>query len=184
MKLLYSLSAVIITVLSVFTFTGCKEGNLLDTQIYCKPEIGYTVIGDKDSYSANLSDITGTTLMSQNYDTIQITTNKSWTYGLILEKIEFDVILSEATNVDMDITISNLEHGENYNSTKDTYFFHKTISVNKDNTSVSLEVNDNFINKDAVISIEVVDSCYSTNPNLTFSIGNFKMYGGHEQTNY
>ena len=184
MKALYTLSALIIAILSIITFTGCKESNQLDTQIYCKTEIGYSLHKDKESYTAELTDIIGSSLLSQNYDTIQITTNKSWSYGLVLEKIEFDVILSEPANVDMDITISNLEHGENYNSTKDTYFFHKTISVNKDNTHVSLIVNDNFINKDAVISIEVVDSCYTATPTLTFSIGNFKMFGEHEQTNY
>ena len=184
MKALYTLSAIIITFLSLITFTGCEESNLLDTQIYCKPEIGYTLNNNKDSFTASLSDITGTSLLSQNYDKIQITTYKSWTYGLVLEKIEFDVILSDSTNVDIDVTISNLEHGENHNSTTDTYFFQKTISLNKDSTHVSLIVNDNFVNKDAVISIEVVESCYSANPDLKLSIGNFKMFGEHEQTNY
>ena len=132
MKLLKLLSAIIISCCTIIVFSGCEKNNLLDTTIYCLPEISYKTFGDKDSYTANLSEITSNTLLPQNYDTIQITTNKSWTYGLVLEKIEFDVILSSIANMDIDVTISHLEHGENHNATSDTYYFHKTITINKE----------------------------------------------------
>ena len=184
MKSLKIFLTLLITCFSIFTFAGCQKSNPLDAAVYCLPEISYKTYGDKDSYTANLADIIGNNLLPQNYDTIQITTNKSWTYGMILEMVEFDVILSSEANMDIDITISHLEHGENYNATSDTYYFYKTVSITKETTKVSLVINDNFINKDATISIEVVDSCYTANPNLTFTIANFKMFGHHEATNY
>lgn len=184
MKLAKIFTAIILSFLSIFAFVGCSKSNLLDAQIYCKADVNYKLYGAKDSETANMSDFIGTSLPQKAYSTIQITTDKTWTYGLTLEKIEFDILLSESANMDIDITISNLENGENYNQTQDTYFYHKTLSITQETTSITLAINDIFINKDATISIEVVESCYSTHPNLTFNISNFKMYGKHENTNY
>lgn len=184
MKIARILTAFSLSLLSIFAFVGCTKTNLLDAQIYCKSNINYKLNGAKDSESGQLSELIGNTFASKAYSTIQITTDKNWTYGLTLEKIEFDIILSENANVDIDVTISNLENGENYNSSQDTYFYHKTLSISQETTSITLAINDVFINKDAVISLEVVESCYTAHPNLTFSLSNFKMYGEHKNTNY
>lgn len=184
MKLLKLFTAISLSIISVFAFVGCSKSNQLDAQIYCKADVNYKLYGATDSDVANMSDLIGTSLPQKAYSTIQITTDKTWTYGLTLEKIEFGILLSENANMDIDITISNLENGDNYNQTKDTYFYHKTLSITQETTSITLAIDDIFINKDATISIEVVESCYTAHPNLTFSISNFKMYGKHENTNY
>jgi len=184
MKLLKPFTILLLLIFSVCIVAGCSKENALDVNIYCRPEVNYKLYNSKDSSPGNISDVIGTTLAPQAYETFQITTNKTWTYGLVLEKVEFDIILSKAVNVDIDLTISNLENGENYNSTQDTYFYHKTLSFNQETTTVTLEINDTFINKDAVFSFEVVESCYSANPDLTISIANFKLFGEHAQTNY
>ena len=184
MKIHKYLIAIISSLALLLVFTGCEKENKLDAQIYCHSDINYKLHNSSEALTANISDIIGNELTAQAYETIQINTNKAWTYGLQLNKVKFDVLLSIPANVDIDITISNLENGENYNSTQDTYFYHKTLSFNKECTSVSLDIYDIFINKDATISLEVVKSCYEATPELKISIANFQLYGEHPKTNY
>ena len=131
-----------------------------------------------------MADVTGNNCPQNNYNKIQITTNKSWTFGLNIKKVTFDIVLSEPASMDIDLTISNLENAENYNKDKDTYYYHKTLTITKQTTSVTLEINDTFTDKESVFSFEVVESCYTSYPNLKFSINNFKIYGEHTEANY
>ena len=185
MKLFAKIFALFSLIFSV-VLVGCSKSNQLDVAVYCKNEVNYTLYNSKDSQQLNLSDITTSTCTPNKYSVIQITTNKDWTYGLTIEKIQFELVLSELVNVDLDITITNLENAENIKTIDkvDTRYFHKTIAVNQTNSTITLDINDVFINKDSTISIEVVKSCYENNPNLNISIGNLKMFGQHTPTNY
>lgn len=165
---------------------GCNNSNQLDVSVYCKSDVNYSLYNTDNSETLNLSDIISSTCTPNKYDVIQITTNKDWTYGLTLEKIQFDIVLSQTANVDLDITITNLENAENIKTINkvDTRYYHKTIAVNQEQSTITLDINDVFINVDSIISIEIVDSCYKTNNDLTISIGNFKMFGEHTPANY
>lgn len=164
--------------------SACSKTNELDLEVYFKKDVVYKVYNAKDSGSMHIGYLTTDKPTMDCYTVIQLTSNKDWTYGLSLEKIEFSVFLSEEANVDIDITISNLEHGENYNKTADEYFYHTTISLNKTETKVKLDINDTIINKECVISFEIVQSCYKTNPNLKLSINNLKLIAKHHESNY
>lgn len=179
----YITSALLLLVFSGL-FIACDSSNELNVTTYCQPAPLYKLNGSDTSNALALSDLTGDTCPLNSYSVIQINTNRSWTYGLTVEKISFDIILSEASNIDIDITISNLENGANYNETADTYFFHKTLSITQPTTSITLDINDTFINKDATFSFEVVKSAYSSNSNMKLAIRNFKMFGEHKEANY
>ena len=184
MKLVKNLALCLILLTSILGFSACQKETPLNLSVYCYPTATYTLNGSETATGINVSDLVADTCPQNSYSKIQITTSRSWTYGLTLKKVSFDVILSEPANMDIDLTISNLENGQNYNSTKDTYFYHKTLNIGKEHTSVTLDINDTFINKDAVFSFEVVTSCYTDHPNLKFSIANLKMFGEHQQTQY
>lgn len=184
MKHLKKILTLLLILVAPLYFSACKESSSLDSNLYLKQIAYYKVNGSTTSKEQLTSSFTSGEENFQNYSVIQLNTNKDWTYGLTLEKIEFDMLLSEEANVDIEITISNLENGANYNQTQDTYYYHKTLSFNAVKTHVKLDINDIFINKDATISLEVVTSCYESNPNLTLSLNNFKMFGFHEKTNY
>lgn len=167
-----------------FLLTGCKSTNELDLSKYCQATVHYKLNGAESSNALTLGELTGDSCPMQAYKTIQINTNRAWTYGLSLSKVTFDILMEGADNIDIDITISNLENGQNYNQTADTYFYHKTLPISNSVTSITLDVFDTFINKDATISIEIGDSAYNSNSPLKLAIRNFKMFGEHTPTNY
>ena len=173
----------LICILFSFIVVGCDTSNKLDASVYCKPQVSYKLHGSTESQTMELVNLIDSTCEMNKYSVVQITTDKTWTYGLELETIKFNVLMSVSENVDIDVTISNLESGENYNSTQDTYFYHKSLSINKEDTTITLDINDIFINKDSVISIEVVNSCYN-NTDLKLAFGNFELYGQHPEINY
>lgn len=178
----------ILSIASVLIFglivVGCSEKNTLDLRTYFKTSVTYKVNNSKDSGTMDLDYLISDEPTMDCYTVIQISSNKNWTYGLTLEKFEFDVIMSEVANLDIDLTISNLQNAENYNKTTEENYYHKTLSFNKLETHVTLDINDIIQNKASVLSFEVVDSCYKTNPNLTFAITNLKMSGYHQEANY
>lgn len=185
MKALKSLALALLMMISAFSFVGCKETELpLNLSAYCQSDVAYQLNGSKDSANLKLSDVENDTCPLNNYTVIQIKTKRAWSYGLTLKKITFDIILSEPQSVDIDLTISNLKNGENYNETADTHFYSNTLAIAKESTTVTLDINDEFIDKDATFSFEVDKSCYNTSPNLKIAIRNFRMYGEHQETNY
>lgn len=184
MKRLQVILLAFLFIISALTLTACKKEESLDLSVYCNSTVSYKVYKDNNTNTMSLTDITSTSCPQKNYSVVQLSTNRTWSYGLTLNKVKFDIILSEPASMDIDLTISNLENGEQYNSTADTFFYHKTLTIGKEETTVELEINDTFINKDAVFSFEVVESCYTSFPNLKFSIVNFKLYGEHKPTNY
>ena len=184
MKTFKKTLACIIALLFCTIISACSNSKEINLEVYFKTDVVYKVNNAKDSGSMHIGYLTTDKPTMDCYTVIQLTSNKDWTYGLNLEKVEFVVFLSEEANVDIDITISNLENGENYNKTEDTYFYHTTISLNKTETKVKLDINDTIINKECVISFEIVQSCYKTNPNLTLSINSLKLIGEHKELNY
>lgn len=184
MKLARIFFSILFTLCFGVVLTGCEKSTELDALTYLKPEVSYKLYKSEASSTFKTESIINATSEAMAYDTIQINTNKTWTYGLTLQTIKFDVALSEPANMDIDITVSNLENGENYNKTQDTFFYHKTVTVSQESSTVTLEINDVFIDKDATISLEIVDSCYTSFPNLKVAIGNFKMFGYHTENNY
>lgn len=152
--------------------------------MYLLPTSYYKLNGNSKSIDTTPDTFTSGEVNYQQYSVIQLTTNKSWTYGLTVETVEFDVYLSSAHSVDMDITISALENAQNYNSSQDIFFYHKTLSFNEEYTHVTLEINDIFVNKEGTFSLEFDTSCYTANPELKISVNNFKMKGFHQETNY
>ena len=179
----HTVSALLLIIFSLLV-VSCSKTNNLDLATYFKPSVNYKLYKTKDSNVADINDFISDTPILNSYTIIQFTSNKNWTYGLNLETVAFDITLSEAANMDIDITISNLENGENYNKTENTYFYHKTLSINQINTNVKLEINDIIINKECVISLEVVDSCYDSNPNLKFALTNLQITGQHKESAY
>lgn len=172
---------------SVFTISlaACKTSNLLDISTYCRDTINYELADNKKTEGKfELAKINNANCDFNQYSKIQITTNRDWTYGLEIERIEFDIILSAPADIDIDVTLSNLENGPHLNEEKNTYYYHKTLSINKESTPVKLDINDIFNDQDSVLSIEIDKSCYTTNPDLKIAIGNLKMYGQHTPVNY
>lgn len=168
----------------VINFTACTKDNSLDLTVYLKDTVNYEIAENNTENSFSLSEIINSSSELKQYSRIQINTKKDWTYGLELERIEFDIILSTPADVDIDITISNLENGEHFNESQNTYYYHKTLSINKENTTVKLDINDTFTKKGSVISLEINNSCYSSNKELKIGIANLKMYGQHTEANY
>ena len=185
MNALKKILFVALTSVFVICLTACKTSNLLDISTYCKNTINYELADDKKTEGKfDLSKINNSTCDLNQYSKIQITTNRDWTYGLEIERIEFDIILSIPADVDIDITLSNLENGPHLNEEKNTFYYHKTLSINKESTPVKLDINDIFSDEDSVLSIEINKSCYASNPNLKIAIRNLKMYGQHTPVNY
>lgn len=179
-QIFFILSALVFSLI----VTACSENKTLDLRVYFNSSVKYKVNNSKDTGSMDIGYFITDEPTMDCYTVIQFTSNKSWTYGLTLQTIEFDLTMSEVANMDIDITISNLENAENYNKTTEEKYYHKTLSFNKLNTHVALDINDIIENKECVISLEVVQSCYKTNPNLTFSINNLTITGFHEVSNY
>ena len=168
-----------------FSFIACAKNNSLDASVYLKDTVNYET-GSSAIVEGKfkLDKIINGSSESMQYSKIQISTKKDWTYGLEIERIEFDVLLTQTADVDIDITVSNLENGPHFNEDQNTYYYQKTLSINKQNTTVKLDINDIFNNKGSIISIEINKSCYTSHPDLKIAIGNFKMYGKHTQVNY
>jgi len=185
MKTLQKILCCLLLSIFVCGLTACEKDNLLDATVYLKDTVNYELNEKKKTEGTfELSNIINQNSELKNYKRIQITTKKDWTYGLEIEKIEFDILLSMPVDVDLEITVSNLENGENFNESQNTYYYHKTLSINKECTNVKLDINDIFNKKDAVISLEINESCYTSTPELKIGIGNFKMYGQHTPANY
>lgn len=174
----------LLAIVCVFSFTACKESLPISNTQYLQDTVVYKLNGSDTSKNLTLADVSGDSCPLNSYKVIQINTKRAWTYGLTITKITFDVILSQSQNVAIDLTISNLKNGANYNETADTYFYKKTITIAKENTPVTLEINDEFIDKDATFSFEIDTSCYKTTPSLKIAIQNFKIYGEHQKTTY
>lgn len=175
---------IILCFITCFTFCACKQDTKLDLSTYCHQKVAYALYNSSAAQEIELEELTSPDGNYNQYRVIKINTDKTWTYGLFVEKIEFDVKMSEDIYFDLDITITNLEHAENLRRNDDTKYYYKTLSINPDNSHVKLDINDTLINADCEISIEVVTSCYEENPNFTFAIANFAIFGYHEQTNY
>ena len=186
MKAIKQILGAAIALVFALSFTACKMNNdPIDLTTYCRQTVNYQLADDKKTEGTfDLSKINNSICDPNKYSKIQITTNKDWTYGLEIDRIEFDIILSTTADIDIDITVSNLENGPHLNENQNTYYYHKTISINKESTTIKLDINDIFNNKDSTISIEIDKSCYSSNENLTIAIGNLKMYGQHTPANY
>ena len=168
-----------------FNLIACEKNNTLDLTVYLKDTVNYQLGNDNPTEGKfSLSDIINSSSELKQYSRIQITTKKDWTYGLELERIEFDIILSMPADIDIDITLSNLENGAHFNESQNTYYFQKTLSINKENTSIKLDINDIFTKKDSCLSIEINDSCYKSNGELKIGIANLKMYGQHTEARY
>lgn len=163
---------------------ACSQKNNLDLALYLSPVSYYKLNGSKDSIEGTRDSFISEETNFQSYSVVQFNTDKNWTYGLTLETLEFDVYLNQVANVDIDITISALENAENYNSSQDEFFYHKTLSFNSEMTHVKLDINDVFVNKTSTISLEIDTSCYNANPELKISINGLVMSGYHEETNY
>lgn len=165
--------------------TACDADNSLILTTYCRNTVNYELNdSNKTEGKFELAKIIDSSCDPNQYTKIQITTHRDWTYGLKIERIEFDIILSTPADVDIDITVSNLENGPHLDEEKNTYYYHKTLSINKESTTAKLDINDTFNDKDSVISIEINKSCYTTNSDLKIAIGNLKMFGQHTPANY
>lgn len=184
MKTIKQLSILLSFIMLSLIVVSCSNKNTLDLRVYFNNSITYKVNNSKDSGTMDIGYFINNEPTMDCYTVIQFTSNKNWTYGLTLQTIEFDLIMSEVANLDMDLTISNLENAENYNKTTDEKYYHKTLSFNKLNTHVTLDINDIMGAKESVFSFEVVESVYKTNPNLKFSIVNLTINGFHQESNY
>lgn len=185
MKTLSKILCAIFIVASTFALTACEKSNMLDVSVYCQDSIKYELNDKKKTEGKfDLSSVINSNSDLNNYTRIQITTKQDWTYGLELERVEFDLLLSESADVDIDITVSNLENGDHFNESKNTYYYKKTISINNQNTTVKLDINDIVNGAESVISLEIDKACYTSHPDLKIGIGNLKMYGQHTPVNY
>lgn len=185
MNMLKKLTLAILLCIFSFSLIACEKNNELDVSVYCIEDIAYDLNGTSSIEGKfKLDRIINGTSDSLKYSKMQISTKKDWTYGLEIERIEFDVLLSTPADVDIDVTVSNLENGPHFNEDQNTYYYQKTLSINKQNTTIKLDIDDVFNNKSSIISIEINKACYSSHPDLTIAIGNFKMFGQHNEVNY
>lgn len=185
MNMLKKITLAFLLCIFSFNLIACEKNNKLDVSVYCKEDIAYDLNGTSSVEGKfKLDRIINGTSDSLKYSKIQISTKKDWTYGLEIDRIEFDILLSTPADVDIDVTVSNLENGPHFNEDQNTYYYQKTLSINKQNTTIKLDIDDVFNSKSSIISIEINKACYSSHPDLTIAIGNFKMFGQHNEVNY
>jgi len=187
MKTLQKVLCCLILCIFAINLTACETDNTLDLTAYFKDSIKYELADNNNTEGDfELSKIINSSSDLNKYTRIEITSKQDWTYGLEIERIEFDVLLSIPADVDIEITITNLENGEHLNEVDNTFFYSKTLSINKENTSVKLDINDVFTKKASVIELKINKSCYQgeANKDLKIGVANLKMYGQHKEAHY
>ena len=185
MKRIKNICISLLLLLCCLSFTACGAEKPLDANVYFNEDVNFLKMGSDESGSVKLINVVNASMPQDQYTTIQINTLKDWTYGLTIEKICFDFVMSKVTELDFDITVSYLNKGTDYDKDKGMYFYKQSVTANKKVTRVELNINDIFTNNESTISIEISNrTVYENNPKLKVCIQNFKAYGKHEESKY
>ncbi len=179
-----TLSILLVLIIPLLFFAGCKSEpeNKINMSRYFS-SCSYALKGSSDSITGEINSyLNANNKAMKKYETITLTGDTNWLYGMTLDYFTFDVYSNEDGEFQIQMEFTNLTKGTNELEQNPEKTLIETFQDEiKANTPKTIKIS--FKDGEVVKSISAetkLTFTFGTTPDTTYTITNFQLYGYHK----